>query len=96
METTIGIEDLTMQEIAKAEELSGKPITYLTDDDKPKALITAAVAFVIKRRTDPTFTWNEAVGMSMDQAMAAMGMTAPEEGQTEENPTPPRKRTTAK
>lgn len=61
------IKNLTLGEIAKVEELAGLPIGALTEDDKPKGKLMAALAFVIKRREDPKFTLESANNMTMDE-----------------------------
>lgn len=61
------IKNLTIGEIAKVEELSGYPLAYLSEDDKPKGKLMAALAFVLKRREDPKFTLEAANKLTMDE-----------------------------
>ena len=49
----LNINSLTLGEVAKVEELSGLPFSSIAEDDKPKGLALAALAFVAKRRVDP-------------------------------------------
>lgn len=64
------IKNLTLGEVAKVEELSGLPLAALADDDKPKGKMMAALAFVIKRREDPTFTLEAANRLTTQEVMA--------------------------
>jgi hypothetical protein len=74
----IDMSTLTLAEVAKIEELSGQSITVLGEDERPKGLLTAAMVFVTKRRTDPGFTWNDACGVTFEQANELLGFTTPE------------------
>lgn len=76
------IKSLTLGEIAKVEELSGQGIGVLEDEEKPKGLALAALAFVIKRRTGhPSFTWNQAQALTADEAYTLL--TGDEEDEVE-------------
>lgn len=75
----IQVEKLTLGEVAKIEELSGLPISAIGDDDKPKGLALAALAFVARRREDPKFTWNAAQALTFDEAQELLGFGGPEE-----------------
>jgi hypothetical protein len=61
----LNINSLTLGEVAKVEELSGLPFAAIADEERPKGLALAALAFVAKRRSDPKFTWNDAQGLTM-------------------------------
>lgn len=67
------IKNLTMGEVAKIEELSGLPLASLSDDDKPKGKLMAALAFVIKRREDPKFTLEMANNLTMAEITSLIG-----------------------
>lgn len=69
----LDVNKLTLGEVAKVEELSGYPISAIGDDDKPKGLALAALAFVAKRRQDPKFSWNDAQGLTFDEANEILG-----------------------
>ncbi len=90
------IDSLTLGEIAKVEELSGQSVNGLADDNAPKGKMLAAMAFVVKRRSDREFTWNDAMGLTMEQANAiiapeddADATDEPEDGD-EPDPTEPK------
>jgi hypothetical protein len=62
---------MTISEIAAAEALAGVPITYLEDPEKPKGLIFQGIACVVKQRTDPEFTWEQAADVIVSVAEPA-------------------------
>ena len=91
----IDVTRLTLGEIERIESLSGQSISVLGEDDTPKGKMMAALAFVMKRRQDmaegrpPTFTWNEALDLTMDEANAILGIeTDDEEEAPEPEPAP--------
>ncbi|MBB1482491.1 hypothetical protein H5392_01290 [Tessaracoccus sp. MC1865] len=69
----IDINRLTLGEVAKIEELSGQPISAIGNDDAPKGLALAALAFVAKRREDANFSWNAAQNLTFDEAQGILG-----------------------
>ena len=73
--TMIDVNKLTLGEIAKVEDLSGLPIAAFENEDKPKGLALAALAFVWRRRSVPAFTWNDALDLPLDEAQKILGIT---------------------
>lgn len=59
--------DLTLGEVAAVEDLSGRSIDSLGEEGSPKGKLLAAIAYVVKRRQDPTFTFNQALGLSLSE-----------------------------
>ena len=49
---------LTIGEMAKIEELSGLSVAQFDDNDKPRGLFMAAMAFVVKKREEPKLTFD--------------------------------------
>lgn len=70
---------LVLGEVAKVEDLSGQSISVLGKEEAPKGLLLAAIAFVWKKRSQPDFTWNDALGLTLDEANDILGLTADEE-----------------
>lgn len=68
------VSKLTLGEVAKVEELSGLSISAIADDDKPKGLALAALAFVAKRRVQPDFVWNDALSLTFTDAQEILGL----------------------
>jgi len=54
------IQTLTLGEVSKIEEISGLPLSAMADEDKPKGKQMAAIAFVIMKRKDSTYTMKQA------------------------------------
>jgi hypothetical protein len=54
------LEDITLAEMAEIEKKANAPIAWLSDDDKPKALLLQALNWVIQKRTNPNFTFDDA------------------------------------
>lgn len=57
--------DLTLGEVAAVEDLSGRSIDALADPATPKGKLLAAITYVIKKREDSTYTFNQALGLSL-------------------------------
>lgn len=59
------IQNLTLGEIARIEEIAEQPIGDLANDSKPRARLMSALAFVLKKREDPKFTLEDAKALTM-------------------------------
>lgn len=59
---------LTLGETAKVESIAGAPIDALGDPTAPKGRLLAALVMVLKQRSQPDFTLDDA--MNMDAAEA--------------------------
>lgn len=70
----IDFNSLTVGEAAKVEELSGQSLDSLAETNTPKVLSMAALAYVWKRRSDKTFSWNDALGLTMTEMRQILGM----------------------
>jgi hypothetical protein len=64
----VDISKLNLGELALVEELSGQPLQALNDPAAPKAKLTAALVYVIKKREDSKFTLAEAEKFTADEA----------------------------
>lgn len=58
---------LTIGEIAKVEELSGLSATEFENDESPRALLLAAMAYVIKHREEPKLKFTDVLDMEMEE-----------------------------
>lgn len=87
----LSISSLTLGEVAKVEDLSGLPFSSISDDDKPKGLALAALAFVAKRRSDPKFTWNAAQDLTFTELndLISLGGDEDEDADPKETPEQP-------
>lgn len=74
------VNQLTLGEVATIEKLSGQSITQFGAEDSPQGSLTAALAYVVKRRSGfPMFTWNEAQGLTMTEAAEIIGLDPDDE-----------------
>lgn len=64
---------LTLGEVAAVEDLSGSPIDTIESGPKGKTL--AALAYVIKRRTNPEFKFKDALDLTFTEANEILGFT---------------------
>ena len=60
------IQNLTLGEIAKVEEVSGRAFADISDETAPKGALMAALALVIKRRENPKFSLEDAQALTMN------------------------------
>jgi len=64
-ELDLDISDLTIGEICEIEDLTGMPLDALGQADKHKGKMLQALAFIVKRREDPDFTFEDAGKIKM-------------------------------
>ena len=57
---TVDINELTIAEVVTIEEMTGLPLDALGQADKPKGKMLQALAYIVKRRDNPEFTWEMA------------------------------------
>ncbi|GGM78459.1 hypothetical protein GCM10012275_56350 [Longimycelium tulufanense] len=57
---TVDVNDLTVGEMEDIEEVTGTPFDVLFDPAGPKGKMLRAAAWIIKRRNDPDFTFEQA------------------------------------
>jgi len=62
---TVDMNSLTCGEIEDVETLSGLPIGHAMDPDKPAGKLWRAIACVVRRRTDPSFTWEQSASLKL-------------------------------
>ena len=61
----MNVNDLTLGEVEEVENYSGLPMAALADPDAKKGRLLVALAWVIKRKEDPSFTLESAKRLSM-------------------------------
>jgi len=74
----IDISDLTIAEVVEIEDLTGLPLDALGQDDKPKGRMLQALAFISKRRDDPSFTFEDAGALKITTTSSKPDPTEPE------------------
>lgn len=63
-------ESLTLNEVETIELLTGSSIDQLMDAGQAKGKAMKAIIFIMKKRTDPNFTLEQAGALSMTEANA--------------------------
>lgn len=73
------IEHLTLGELAQLEELSGVSMTEMGDTSAPKAKFLTALAYLAKRRDEPSFTYSQAEVLTVAELNGVLGADEPGE-----------------
>ena len=63
-------ESLTLNEVEQIELITGSSIDQLMDAGQAKGKAMKAIIFIMKKRTDPNFTLDQAGNLSMTEANA--------------------------
>jgi hypothetical protein len=78
----INPDDLTLGDIEMIEDISGQPIGWLGNSDKPQGKMMVAVAYAIGLRSDKAYTMDQARGMRVE--VAEVDVTTPPKGESAE------------
>ena len=62
----VDVSDLTIAEVVEIEDRTGLPLDALGQADKPKGRMLQALAFIVKRRENPDYTWEEAGALKIN------------------------------
>ena len=65
---TFDFESLTLNEVEQIELITGNSIDQLLDAGQAKGKAMKAIIFIMKKRTDPNFTLEQAGEISMTEA----------------------------
>ena len=66
----IDISDLTISEVCEIEDRTGLPLDALGSPEHPKGRMLQALAYVIKRRENPDYTWEQAGALKINTTSA--------------------------
>lgn len=66
--TTFDFESLTLNEVEQIELITGTSIDQILDAGQPRGKVMKAIIFVMKKRTNPDFTLEQAGEISMTEA----------------------------
>jgi hypothetical protein len=79
-ETKFDFESLTLEEVETIELITGNSIDQLMDAGQPKGKALKAIIFVIKKRSDPNYTLEQAGSIKLSEAQEAfLGAEDPKE-----------------
>lgn len=73
------VNGLTVGDIATIEELSGQGIGVMEDAEAPKGRLLAAMAFVIRRKQDKGFSFEDAMNLTMAEITEILGLDEDED-----------------
>ncbi len=68
----MNVEDLTLDEIAEIERIAGQPMADLSNPAAMKGGLMKAVAYVVKKKTNPEFTMADAGRLTLGDLNAVM------------------------
>ena len=57
------VTDMTVGELEFVEEKTGRSITAAFAEDAPKGTALRALAYIVRRRDDPDFTWEQSADL---------------------------------
>ena len=72
-------ESLTLDEVETIELMTGASIDQIMSDGQPKGKALKAIIFIIKKRTDPSFTVEQAGSLKMSDVSALLVVEDPKE-----------------
>lgn len=65
--------DLTLGEIETIEELTGKTLDEIIEVKTPRGRLMRALVFVITKRSNPEYKYEDTAKLTLDQGLAALG-----------------------
>jgi len=65
--------DLTLGEIETIEELTGKTLDDIIEVKTPRGRLMRALVFVITKRSNPAYTFEETAKLTLEQGLNALG-----------------------
>ncbi len=71
----VDINDLTIAEMVEIEERTGLSIDSLGEAGIPKGKVLQAMAYIIKKRDNPEFTWEEAGALKINTTATKVNPT---------------------
>jgi hypothetical protein len=69
----MNIQNFTLREMNELETLIGRSLKSVGDDDALIAGLTTAMAYIVKKRDNPEFTYEQALDLTFAEATALMG-----------------------
>jgi hypothetical protein len=73
------IDSLTLGEIARVEDISKMSIKKFSDEDSYVGRMTAALAYVVKRRTEPTYQFDQALNLTQREVNELLNLDGDDE-----------------
>ena len=73
----MNVEDLTLGEVEEIEGYAGVPLASLADNTTPSGKLMVAVAWVLKRKENPSFTLQQAKMLTSKELNDLLGAEDP-------------------
>lgn len=73
----MNVDDLTLGEVEEVEQYAGVPLASLADDAAPKGKLMVSLAWILKRKTDPNFTLQQAKMLTSKELNDLLGADDP-------------------
>jgi hypothetical protein len=70
---TIDFNAMTLDEVEQIEQLTGRGIDSIMAEGSPRGRAFKAIIFVMSKRTNPNFTFEDAGKLSLEEAAALFG-----------------------
>jgi hypothetical protein len=77
LEVMVDLNEISVGEIEEIEDLAGMPFDTVFDPKARKGKILRAIATVVRQRTDPSFTFEEAGKLRLLQRVGKVPPTVP-------------------
>lgn len=71
----VDLESLKVREIEEIEEITGLPLSEMLGSGKPLGKSLRAIAYVVRKRTDPSFTLEQAGELTIKLETASVDPT---------------------
>lgn len=78
------MQKLTVGDVAAVEDLCGLSISNIGDESSPKGKMLAAMVFVIRKKQDKDFTFNDALEMQFEEVTQFLGLDEAEDDPKED------------
>lgn len=73
IKTNFSLDNLTLGEVSQLEELSGLSLSEIADEHAPKGKFMTALAYLAKRRQDPSYTYSQAETLTLAEVSDVIG-----------------------
>ena len=73
----MNVNELTLGEVEEVENYAGLPLAALADSEAQKGKLMVALAWIMKRKTDPSFTLHQAKQMTSKELNDLLGVDDP-------------------
>lgn len=69
----MALDDLTLADVAEVERLAQQPLADLADPKAMKGKLMQSIVYVMKKKTEPSFSFEQAGTLTMEQMNELIG-----------------------